>query len=250
MRQAVTTGVDTTPAITEAAPHTAASRWERFNIEQKVFVWLAAVFVTSLVVANLVGAYLFTIPLPFSLPFAGDRALLSAGIIAFPVTFILTDLLNEFYGQKGARFVTFTGLGMSVLAFMIFWAGEQVTPAENTVISREEYLAFSANYSGMFIASLTAYLVGQLLDIFVFHQFKKVTKNRFLWLRATGSTVISQVFDSLIVTFIAFADNLPVEVILTIAASNYVWKFLIAVGVTPFLYVGQITIRRTFRLAG
>ena len=106
---------------------TAEHRWDAFAMEPQLFAWMAAIFVTSLVVANLVGAYLFTLPIPFILPFSpelGNRALLSAGIIAFPVTFILTDLLNEFYGARGARFVTWLGLGMSLLVFGILWAGE------------------------------------------------------------------------------------------------------------------------------
>lgn len=221
--------------------------WTGFDRSHKIFVWLTAIFVVSLVIANLTGAMLFSFNLPIELPIIGSAALLSAGIIPFPITFILTDLLNEYYGAKGARFVTFVGLGMSVLVFVLLWIGEWLPVAQNTVIQKSHFLSFSHNYASMFVASLTAYLIGQLLDIWVFGVFKRITHSRFIWLRATGSTVISQVFDSLIVTSIAFYGNLPVEVILKIAASNYVWKFVIAVGITPILYAGHFLLKKLLK---
>ncbi|MGE0201027.1 MAG: queuosine precursor transporter [Candidatus Melainabacteria bacterium] len=221
-----------------------AEAYAPLSRRQQVFVWMAAFFVTSLILANLIGSMLFSFRLPFALPLVGDKALLSAGIIPFPVTFILTDLVNEFYGEKGARFVTFVGFGMSIMVYLYLTAGDHLPLDAVTLIQKSQYSAISANYAGMFVASLAAYLVGQLLDIRVFHIFKQITGSRFIWLRATGSTVISQVFDSLVVTFVAFTGDLPVTTILQIAGSNYVWKFLIAVGITPVLYLGHILIRR------
>lgn len=224
-----------------------------FDVRKQLFIWLCAVFVVSLVIANLIGAYLFSFSLPFALPLVGATAVLSAGIIPFPVTFLLTDLINEFYGKKGARFVTWIGFGMSVLVFLLLKAGEQLpymaTPPESGLITQTQFFSFSTNYSGMFVASLTAYLVGQMLDIWIFGLFKFTLKDKHLWVRATGSTVISQIFDSLLVTYIAFNDNMPLGDILHIAASNYVWKFLIAVGITPLLYIGQAGIRKVLQKA-
>lgn len=219
-------------------------QWQSFQRSQKVFVWLAAIFLTCLIVANLIGSFLFEVHLPFALPFLGGRALLSAGTIPFPVTFILTDLINEYYGEKGARFITYIGFAMSILVFALLSVGEQLPVAMETVITQANYLTFSTNYASMFIASLAAYLVGQLLDIQVFQVFHRFTKSKLLWLRATGSTVISQIFDSLIVTYIAFNDNLPLSKILHIAGSNYCWKFMIAILITPLLYLGHALLKK------
>ena len=218
--------------------------WDQFSRKHQVYSWLAAIFVSSLLIANLIGAYLFEIKLPFSIPFVGDRGLLSAGIIPFPITFILTDLLNEYYGEKGARFITYIGLGMSILIYLYLVAAQHLPIAPETVILPGQYNAFADNYASMFIASLTAYLIGQLLDIKIFGFFKAMTGNKFLWLRATGSTVISQLFDSLLVTSIAFYDNLSPDKILLIAASNYTWKFIISIGITPILYAGHIFLKQ------
>lgn len=223
--------------------------WDKFSRYEKVYVVLAAIFVTALLIANLMGSMLFSFTLPVTLPVVGNSPLFSAGIIAFPITFILTDLLNEFYGEKGAKFVTYTGFAMSVLVFALLFAGEYLpVDAEQTVIPHEAYKLFSQSYTKMFLASLTAYLIGQLLDIKIFHIFKRVTGGKYLWFRASGSTVVSQLFDSLVVTTVAFYGKLALPVILTIALSNYVWKFIVAVAITPLLYVGQFLIRQSFKL--
>jgi uncharacterized integral membrane protein (TIGR00697 family) len=212
--------------------------WKTFDRSHKVFVWMTAIFVLCLVVADLIGAMLFS----FKLTLFGHEVpvLLSAGIIPFPVTFILTDLLNEFYGKEGARFVTWVGFGMCFLTFgCLFVAGHLPVDPHATLIPKPVFLTISSQYTSMFIASITAYLIGQMLDIQVFHIIRSITKHRFIWLRATGSTVVSQLFDSLIVTFIAFWGQLSLETILALALGNYVWKFIIAVGITPLLYMGH-----------
>jgi uncharacterized integral membrane protein (TIGR00697 family) len=180
----------------------------------------------------------------FRLPFLKDPVLLSAGIIPFPITFILTDLLNEFYGKEGARFITWVGFGMCFLTFSFLFVGGLLPLDPHTFISKPVFMTISTQYTGMFIASITAYLVGQMLDIQVFHLFRSITKHRFIWLRATGSTVISQLVDSLIVTFIAFWGQMQVSDILRLAMGNYTWKFIIAVGITPLLYLGHIILKK------
>lgn len=208
-----------------------------------VFATLTGTFVAALIIANLMGALLFTLSLPFGL---GTHTL-SAGIIAFPITFLLTDLLNEFYGARGARLVTAVGFGLSIMAYMVFSLGQQVVVAPNTVLSSGAYLEVSGQYTGMFIASLTAYLVGQLLDISVFGVFKRITGSRLIWLRATGSTLISQLVDSFIVGFIAFSGTLSVPVIIGIATANYWVKFVVAIVTTPLLYVGHWALTRVLK---
>ncbi len=216
------------------------SQWSGFDRSQKIYVWLCAIFLTSLIIANLVGSLLFS----FHVPWMKDLVLLSAGIIPFPVTFILTDLLNEFYGEKGARFVTYVGFGMSILVYVFLAVGDHLPVDSRTVMPQAVYHTVTSQYTGMFVASLTAYLIGQLLDIRIFHIFRGITKHRFIWLRATGSTVVSQLFDSLIVTFVAFGGQMQAADILQLAMGNYTWKFLVAVGITPLLYLGHMILQR------
>lgn len=220
-------------------------QWNDFDRSHKVFAWMTGVFLTCLLIANLTGSMLFT----FRLPFLPEPVLLSAGIIPFPVTFILTDLLNEFYGKQGARFVTYVGFAMSILVYALFagllWLiANPVSVAPFSQLTQAQFTHFAGLYTGMFIASLTAYLIGQMLDIQVFHVFRRITKHRFIWLRATGSTVISQLFDSIIVTFIAFWGDHPVHTLWQLALGNYIWKFLIAVVITPLLYLGHALLNR------
>jgi uncharacterized integral membrane protein (TIGR00697 family) len=214
-----------------------------FQTAHKLYIILAMIFMTSLLIANLFGSMLFSFHLPFNTPL-GDKVLLSAGIIPFPVTFVLTDLINEFYGKRGARFITWLGFGMSVLVYIMLAVLGWVPVDPISQITRPGFLHLSGLYTNMFVASLLAYLVGQFLDIFLFGVFHRWTKSRMIWLRATGSTVVSQLFDSLIVTTIAFWGNYPPEVLITLALSNYVWKFFIVLSTTPALYAGHALLRR------
>ena len=214
--------------------------WKDFDRSHKIFVWMTAIFVICLVIADITGAMLFS----FRLSFLKEPVLLSAGIIPFPVTFILTDLLNEFYGKEGARFVTWVGFGMCLLTATFLFVGGQLPVDGHTFIPKATFMVISNQYMGMFVASLIAYLIGQMLDIQVFHMFRAVTKHRFIWLRATGSTVVSQLFDSLIVSFIAFWGQMPLHDIMRLAMGNYTWKFIIAVGITPLLYLGHILLKK------
>lgn len=220
--------------------------------KQALYVWMAGIFLTSLIIANLTGSMLFSFQLSW-----GDATipvLLSAGIIPFPITFLLTDLLNEFYGKQGARFVTFLGFGMSILVYVFLRIGEFLPVDPISQLTQEQYLHISGLYTSMFVASLAAYLIGQLLDIQIFHAFKQITQHRLIWLRATGSTVISQLFDSIIVAYLAFTTfqfpfgilfEHPPETIFQLAIGNYVWKFLIAIAITPLLYLDHALVRHT-----
>ncbi len=214
--------------------------WKEFDRSHKIFAWMTAIFVICLVIADLTGAMLFS----FRLSFLKEPVLLSAGIIPFPVTFILTDLLNEFYGKEGARFVTWIGFGMCLLTATLLFVGGKLPVDAHTFIPKATFMVISNQYMGMFVASLVAYLIGQMLDIQVFHLFRAVTKHRFIWLRATGSTVVSQLFDSLIVSFIAFWGQMPFHDIMRLAMGNYSWKFIISVGITPLLYLGHILLKK------
>jgi uncharacterized integral membrane protein (TIGR00697 family) len=217
-----------------------------FNRSQQVYVCMAAIFVICLVMADLTGAMLFSFDLPlFFVPNGGKiPVLLSAGIIPFPVTFLLTDLLNEFYGPKNARFITWVGFAMCFLVFGLLWIDQRLPLDAGTFISKPVFNTIATQYGGMFVASVTAYLLGQMLDIQIFQWIRTRSGHRFIWLRATGSTLISQLFDSLIVTFIAFSGQMAIDNILHLALSNYVWKFIIALCITPLLYLGHGLLHR------
>ncbi|MEB3205756.1 MAG: queuosine precursor transporter [Vampirovibrionales bacterium] len=227
------------------APSEAVQR-QNDDRHHHVYLWLCAVFLTALLVANLIGSLLFSFHLPFKFPILGNKVLLSAGIIPFPITFVLTDLLNEFYGKSGAQRVTMIGFVMSIGVFLLLWIGQQLPVDTVSSLSHQEFDKFASLYTAMFAASLTAYLIGQMLDIYLFNWFKTICGN-LLWLRATGSTVLSQLFDSLIVTSIAFAGSQTWSTIAHIAMSNYVWKFLVALSLTPILYLGHALLKSLLR---
>lgn len=211
-----------------------------------VFSAMVAVFITCLVVANLVGSVLFSFQLT---DWQGIRhqPLLSAGILFFPITFLITDLLNEFYGARAARFVTLLGFAASVFVYALLTITEGLPIDARSLLSVGEFHQFASLYTGMVVASLTAYLVGQLLDIQVFAWLHQLTQQRWIWLRAQGSTIISQGFDSFIVAWIAFNGQLDADSIWLMGWSNYLWKIVLVALVTPLLYAGHALLRRWLR---
>lgn len=221
----------------------------RFDARTRLFLVLAAVFTTCLVVGDVIGGKLIELPMP------GWTAVITVGMIPFPVTFLLTDLLNEFYGKKAARFVTYVGFGCALLTYAFIFVGGAIPIAAFTHAEGWEGVtegAFANVFLGsqrMIIASLTAYMIAQLVDIFAFHALKRMTRGKLLWLRATGSTVISQAVDTVAINFVAWTGVLGFDQILNVIASSYAVKILIAIGLTPLIYAGHAAIERWFGLA-
>ena len=217
---------------------------------QRLYLWITAAFVTCLLVADLIGSKLFSVHV------LGFDVLHSVAMIPFPVTFLLTDLLNEYYGKAAARRVVYIGLASAGLCFVFLLVGDVMPIASISPITQDQYDAVFGNARLMYVASLTAYLIGSMLDIFAFGAIKRLTGGRWLWLRATGSTVISQMVDSFVVTAIFFGsrktlgDGSPVTLraILAIAATGYTLKFFIAIGLTPLIYAGHRVMHRWFGL--
>lgn len=210
---------------------------------QKLYVICAAIFLTALVVAEATASKLFTVAeLPFALSIMGQEftaITMTAGVIAFPITFIVTDLLNEYYGKRGIRFVTFIGMAMICFEFVLLKVALEVPVAENSPVSQGAFQEVFGSSTRVIIGSLIAYLVGQLVDIFLFHWLRNLTEGRFLWLRATGSTFGSQFIDTFIVLTVAFYGQLSAGEIIAISLFNYLYKFLIAVGITPIIYAAH-----------
>lgn len=225
----------------------------RVPASQLLYLWLAALYITSLVLANIIGVKLFRFPLDLG-PLGSLSVEHTMGMLPFPITFLLTDLINEYYGKRGARRVVYISLAMAAFAWMLIWISRKAPtlegiPGTATAASFENVFGAA---SLMYIASLVAFLCGALLDILLFGVFKRLTKGKMVWLRATGSTVISQLFDSFVVTSVFFLfipmllGNEPAKVgwVLGTALTGYILKFVLAVLVTPFIYLGRWMIRQ------
>lgn len=210
---------------------------------QKLFVVCAAVFLTALVIAEATAAKFFTLAaLPVPITIFGQeftRITMTAGVIAFPITFIVTDLINEYYGREGIRFVTFVGMAMIIFEFGLLYVAMEVPEDPSSPVPDAAFdTVFGA--SGRIIAgSLAAYLLGQLADITLFHWLRELTEGRWLWLRATGSTFGSQFIDTFVVLTVAFFGQLSFAEIVAITLFNYSYKFVIAVLITPLIYLAH-----------
>jgi uncharacterized integral membrane protein (TIGR00697 family) len=207
--------------------------------KQRFFVWLTAIFVAALITGDFIGGKFFVL---------GGRAF-SSGIIPFPLTFVITDLVNEFYGKHGARRLTFVGLGAAVFVWAVITLTLALPTSPQSPIPDAVFSNAFGTSSRLYIASLTAYTIGQMLDISVFHVLRKLTGHRLIWLRTTGSTVLSQVIDSLTVSFVFLVGTRPMSFIVENAANNYVGKLVMAVLLTPLIYLGHGLFKRYFHIA-
>lgn len=231
------------------------------NKATRLFIILAGFFITNALIAELLGAKLFSLEKTFGIApadfsFFGERFSfnLTAGVLLWPVVFIMTDIINEYYGPKGVRFLSFLAIGMIVFAFAMFTGAIALHPAD--FWAKDYYKGVpdsDAAFSGIFgqsqaiiVASLIAFLVSQLLDVFIFHKIKRATGEKRIWLRATGSTLVSQFIDSFVVLFIAFyvaprlsGNGQPwsFTLVMAICIGNYIYKFLVAVILTPVIYL-------------
>jgi queuosine precursor transporter len=205
----------------------------------KLYAALSAVFLTALVIAETTGGKLIQMAVSDGLVFT-----MTMGVIPFPITFLVTDIINEYFGRRGIRFVTFLGMGMVVMGLVILQVDMAVPAAVISPVPDEAFNAVFGVSARIFIGSLIAYIIGQLVDISVFHALRERTGGKMLWLRATGSTVVSQLVDSFVVLTIAFLGTLSMGQIVQIGITNYVYKFLIALSITPFLYVVHALVDR------
>lgn len=212
--------------------------------KQIVFFVLGGFFLTNAIVAELTGGKLFALP-AFGL-FGFDTISLSIGVIPWPVVFITTDLVNEYFGKVGVRKLTFLAVGMIAYAFGVLYLTLQVPTWDQSPVSHQAYAAVFGQSMWIIAGSITAFLVSQLVDILVFVAIKKRTGSRMLWLRATGSTAVSQLIDTFIVGFIGFVvpQKLSFDAFLQLSTGNYLYKLLIAVLITPIIYLAHGMIDR------
>ncbi|MBX3231903.1 MAG: queuosine precursor transporter [Labilithrix sp.] len=213
----------------------------KMTASHKLYVCLVAVFVSCLLLGDVIGGK--TIPTPLG-P-------ISIGIIPFPVTFLLTDVVNDFYGRRGARFLTLVGFTMAVLAYVILQIGTALPAHESTYFTQAEFAKIFGGSSQLFVASMMAYLLGQFLDIQVFQFWKALTQSKHLWLRATGSTLLSQVIDTVTINVVfwywtaagdpeSFLGKMTpggrMEWIFGKIAREYGIKVAVAIMLTPVVY--------------
>jgi uncharacterized integral membrane protein (TIGR00697 family) len=223
-----------------AATHAHTSPFSAFAGLQKLFVYLCTIFVACLLLGDVIGGKIIRTPL----------GPISVGIIPFPVTFLLTDIVNDFYGRRGARFLTMLGFFMAILA----WALLQITTVmpvdSSTYFTQAEYAKVFGGSAQLFIASMIAYLIGQFLDIHVFQFWKAITQSRHLWLRSTGSTIISQVIDTVTINVIfgRVTAGWSWQFLTAKIGREYLIKFIVAVALTPAIYALHGAIVRGLRV--
>src|SRR5262245_9481849 len=201
-----------------------------------VYLALAGFFVTNAILGELTGGKLFTFG-PFTL---------SIGVIPWPVVFIATDLINEYFGREGVKRLTFMTIALIIYAFIVVFLAIQVPAASFSPVTDAQFVAVFGQSLWIIVGSVTAFAISQLVDVGVFWLVRHRTGGRFLWMRATGSTVISQLIDSIVIIAIAFwlPGKIKTSEFLTVAASNYSFKLIIALGITPLLYLGHSAIDR------
>ncbi len=220
----------------------------------KLFILLAGFFIANALIAEVIGVKIFSLEKtlgfePFSFGLLGESGLsfsLTAGVLLWPVVFVMTDIINEYYGVKGVKFLSYLAVGLIAYAFLSFSGAIALTPPDWWVGSSKKSPDMQAAYASVLgqsnwiiIGSLVAFLVGQIVDVFAFHGIKKHTGENKIWLRATGSTLISQLIDSFIVLFIAFyiGADWTLPKVLAIGMVNYTYKFLMALIMTPVIYL-------------
>jgi queuosine precursor transporter len=233
----------------------------------KLFLILSGFFIANAMIAEFIGVKIFSLEdtvgiKRLELPLFGSNFSfhLTAGVLLWPVVFIMTDIINEYYGSKGVKFLSYLTVTLIAYSFLMFSGAIGLKPSEYFTIGNDIDNANNA-FKGIFgqglwiiIGSMVAFLIGQVLDVLVFHRIKKATGEKRIWLRATGSTLISQLVDSFVVLFIAFyigrriqegqGDAWTLKQILVTGTGNYIYKFIVAIALTPVIYLIHGVIER------
>ncbi|MEJ7645637.1 MAG: queuosine precursor transporter [Chryseolinea sp.] len=229
----------------------------------RLFAILSGIFITNAILAEMIGVKIFSAEATLGvdpvhlniLGFVMDFNL-TAGVVIWPVVFITTDLINEYFGKPGVRQISYFTAALIVYAFCVIFVAMRLSPADFWIDTNKADVngnpfnidfAFNKIFGQgqrIIIGSLAAFILGQLVDVFVFQQLRKRTGNKYLWLRATGSTLISQAVDSFVVLYIAFAGVFTNQQIIAIGITNYIYKFVVAIALTPMIYLGHAAIDR------
>ncbi|NBU91786.1 MAG: VUT family protein [Flavobacteriia bacterium] len=221
-----------------------------FDRKTWLFIILAGLFITNAVTAELISNKLIAVPISFWLFGHKIGPLVTVvGILPWPVVFLLTDLLNEFYGAKTVRRLSWVTSGLILYCFILVGVSLQIPAMEipnSTLADNKSYNLVFGQAQMVIVGSIAAFLLSQLLDASLFKWIKSKTGNRFIWLRSTGSTVISQLIDSYVVLFIGFVvpGAMSFSDYLTIAPTNYLLKLFIGIALTPLIYAGHYSVKK------
>lgn len=228
--------------------------------EVKVFTVLGCIFVANVILAEFIGVKIFSLPATlgaaeWNYTLLGQPMALqyTAGVLIWPVVFILTDIINDYFGKQGVRFLTYLAVGISLYAFFVLNAAIGLAPAdwwqrvhqENGIPDfNKAYALIFGQGNNIILGSLTAFVIGQLIDVTIFQKLKQTQRGSKLWVRATVSTLVSQCIDSFVVIYIAFylGQNWPLDQVFSVALNNYVYKGIVAVAMIPLLYFIHLAI--------
>lgn len=228
----------------------------------RLFIVLAAFLASNAIIAELVGVKIFALeptlglaPLNWNLFGQSGSLSFTSGVLLWPFVFLMTDVINEFFGVRGVRFISWLTVALIVYGFLAAYLAISLVPAGfwisvNSERGVPDMQAAFANIFGQgmwtIAGSITAFLVGQLIDVSIFHRIRMLTGERWIWLRATGSTAVSQLVDSFVVLYIAFVigpQHWPISLFLAVATVNYGYKLLMAILLIPFIYLTRQGIR-------
>lgn len=229
--------------------------------KSRLFTILTGIFITNALLAEIIGVKIFSAEGVVGLSPANLNILgftmdfnLTAGALIWPVVFITTDLINEYFGKSGVKRISYLTAILIAYSFLVIflaielpsasWWSEAKLDDGSSLNMNHAFNRILGQGQRIIIGSIVAFLIGQLVDVYVFQKLKRVTGNRFLWLRATGSTLISQLIDSFVVLFIAFYGIFPNEQIVAIGITNYIYKFAVAILLTPVIYLAHGAIDR------
>ncbi len=222
----------------------------------RLFIALAAFFCVNAMLAEFIGVKIFALedtlgiaPMEWKLFGQSGSLSFTAGTLLWPIVFVFTDVINEFYGKRGVRTISWIAVALILYGFVFAFAAIHLAPADWWVeAARDQGVPdYQKAYAAVFgqglwtiAGSVVAFLLGQLIDVSVFHRIRRMTGERMVWLRATGSTAVSQLVDSFVVLYIAFVlgpQQWPTSLFLAVASVNYAYKMLAAIALIPLIYL-------------
>ncbi|MDX1902603.1 MAG: queuosine precursor transporter [Thermonemataceae bacterium] len=234
------------------------------NKKRNLYLILGAIVISNALIAEIIGTKIFS--LEKTLGFAPSQIKLfanflldfnlTAGVIIWPVVFVTSDIINEYFGVKGVRRISLLAATIILYAFLSMGVAMYVEPADswlkyNSVDENNQYFNINFAFKKIFsqsnriiLGSLTAFIIAQIADAYVFFHLRRVTGSKNIWLRATTSTLISQLFDSFVVLIIAFYPQWSIAEVISIGIINYIYKFVIAILMIPLLYIIYGVIKR------
>lgn len=218
-------------------------------LAQRIYMLLGALFITSLVVSNLIFKKFFYW-YPFETEIFGTKLFeISVGILPYPITFLITDLISEIYGKKKANEVVVTGIFASFFSMLIVYTGNLVPATDWSPVQNELYTTVFGSTAIAVLASMMAYLFAQFIDIQIYHFWKRLTKGKHLWLRNNFSTFLSQFVDTFTVLFLLCSfGEIEWDLFAGLLIAGFLFKVMIAAIDTPFLYLGVYLFRKRFKL--